>query len=94
MENTRDLFLELIPLKSAMQIHANPNLHKAVQIALTICVSIAQCERSFLALKQIKSNLRSTMGENDLSIEKELVCKLSLEHIVGKFSNKERRIVL
>ena len=95
MENTSDLFLELTPLKSAY-----PNLHKAVQIAMTICVSTAQCERSFSALKQIKSNLRSTMGEERLnnlailSIEKELVCKLSLEQVVDNFSCKERRIAL
>lgn len=40
---------------------AFPNLWNAVQIMLTIAVSIASCERSFSKLKLIFSYLRATM---------------------------------
>ena len=40
METLNDIFRELWPLKSAF-----PTLVKAIQIALTICVRTAECER-------------------------------------------------
>ena len=39
---------------------------KLMQIALTIVVNTASCERSFSSLKRIKSYLRSTMTEERL----------------------------
>ena len=97
MENVGDVFLELTPLRATF-----PILLKAIQIALTISVSTAQCERSFSALKWIKTYLRSTMTEQRLTdlailaIEKELTSELSLDAIVTEFaaSDKNRRIVL
>ena len=97
MENVGDVFLELTPLRAAF-----PNLLKAIQIALTISVSTAQCERSFSALKRIKTYLRSTMTEQRLTdlailaIEKELTSELSLDAIVTEFAatDKNRRIML
>ena len=83
MTNVSHVFLELTPLKAVF-----PTLLKTIQIALMICVSTAQCERSFSALKQIKTYLRSTMTEQwltdlaILSIEKELTNELSLNAIV------------
>lgn len=44
-----------------------PNLRVAIQIMLTIAVSIASCERSFSKLKLILSYLRATMGQDRLS---------------------------
>ena len=73
LECTSDAFLSLIPLKAAF-----PLLTKLLRIAMTIAVSTAHCERSFSALKRIKSYLRSTMGEDRLadlailSIEREI----------------------
>ena len=73
MDSTTDVFKELIPLKEAF-----PTLHRILQIALTICVSSASCERSFSALKRIKTYLRSTMQEERLvnlavlSVEREI----------------------
>ena len=49
METISDVLLELQPLQAAF-----PTLVKLLQIALTICVSSAQCERCFSALKRIK----------------------------------------
>ena len=85
---------ELSPLRTAF-----PVLVKSIQIALTIAVSTAHCERSFSALKRIKSYLRSTMTQQrliDLAIEKELSKNLSLDNVVDQFAShdKNRRITL
>ncbi len=88
---------ELSPLATAF-----PVLVKSIQIALTIAVSTAHCERSFSALKRIKSYLRSTMTQQRLvdlailSIEKELSKNLSLDNVVNQFASydKNRRIPL
>lgn len=97
MESVADVFKELSPLKEAF-----PTLLKLLQIALTICVSSASCERSFSALKRIKTYLRSTMHEERLvnlavlSVEREISQTLNLESVIDKFStlDKNRRIVL
>ena len=57
----RDILLELQPFKKAF-----PALVRLLQIAMTICVSSAQCERCFSALKHIKSYLQCTMTERRL----------------------------
>ncbi len=44
-----------------------PGIHSLIQIFLTVPVSSATAERSFSALRKIKSYLRSTMGEERLS---------------------------
>ena len=97
METINDVLKELFPLKTAF-----PNLVKLLQIVLTIVVSTAACERSFSALKRIKTYLRSTMSEqrlNDvavLSIEKRLAESLSFDEIIDRFAaiDKNRRILL
>ena len=97
MESITDVFKELSPLKEAF-----PTLLRLLQIALTICVSSAFCERSFSALKRIKTYLRSTMHEERLvnlavlSVEQEISQTLNLENVFDKFStqDKNRRIVL
>ena len=97
METISDVLLELQPLPEAF-----PTLVKLLQIALTICVSSAQCERCFSSLKRLKSYLRSTMTESrlvdlaSLSIEHSVSCQLSLEAVVYKFaaSDRNRKISL
>ena len=92
-----DVLRELSPLRAAF-----PLLVKLIQIALTIAVSTAHCERSFSALKRIKSYLRSTMTQQRLvdlailSIERELSQSLSLDNVVNQFASqdKNRRIIL
>ena len=81
---------------------AFPILKKLMQIALTIVVSIASCERLFSSHKQIKSYLRSTMTEQHLvdlatlSIEKDLAQDISRDKIIDEFNgfDKNRRIML
>ena len=44
-------------------LNSPSNIFHLLHIALTICVTTAQCERSFSSLKRIKTCLRSTMSE-------------------------------
>ena len=95
MEDITDVVTELVPLKEAF-----PYLLELLQISMTISVSTAKCERSFSALKRIKSYLRSTMSAkrlNDmaiLSIEHDLSQKLDLEAVVTEFAKSNKRIAL
>ena len=97
IENISDLLLELRSLRSAF-----PTLIRLLQIALTVVVTTAHCERSFSALKRIKTYLRSTMTEQRLvdlavlSIERDLSGLLSLDEIIDTFAgeDKNRRIAL
>uniref|UniRef100_A0A1X7TB94 DUF4371 domain-containing protein n=1 Tax=Amphimedon queenslandica TaxID=400682 RepID=A0A1X7TB94_AMPQE len=95
MEDVSDALLELIPLKVAF-----PNLIQLLQIALTISVSTAKCERTFSTLKRIKSYLRTTMSEERLnnmailSIEHDLGKAIDKKEIICQFSQANRRIYL
>ena len=89
MEGINDVLVELLPLRAAF-----PVLGKMIRIALTIVVSMAECERSFSTLKPTKTYLRSSMSEQRLtdlavlSIERELSQNLSLDKVVDEFSAK------
>ncbi|XP_013789878.1 uncharacterized protein LOC106473743 [Limulus polyphemus] len=67
-----------------------PNLHIAIQIMLTIAVSIASYERSFSKLKLILSYLRASMGQGRLcdlallSAERE---ETDFEHIIDQLAS-------
>ena len=94
MNSINDVLREVYPLKLAF-----PTLLKLLQIALTIAVSTAECERSFSALKRIKTFLRSTMPEQRLtdlallSIEKQKAQNISLDEVIAA-ADKNRKIVL
>lgn len=74
-----------------------PNLRIALQILLTIAVSIASCERSFSKLKLILSYLRASMGQDRLcdlallSVEKETFDKINFNDIIDKFAGMKAR---
>ena len=97
LETTMDVYRNLLPLQAAF-----PTLIKLYQIALTLAVSTAQCERTFSALKRIKSYLRTTMSEQRLadmsllSIEKDLSKEIDFEEVIKRFENgdKNRSIIL
>ncbi|XP_066952514.1 zinc finger MYM-type protein 1-like [Macrobrachium rosenbergii] len=63
------------------------NLRVALQILLTIAVSIASCERSFSKLKLILSHLRTSMGQERLSaltvlsVEQEIANKINFDDV-------------
>ena len=48
-------------------VESVPNIALSLRLFLTICVSVASCERSFSKLKLIKTYLRSTMSESRLT---------------------------
>ena len=91
MDSIADAYSELSSFRTAF-----PLLIKVLQIALTTAVTTAHCERSFSALKRIKSYLRSTMTEqclvdlSVLSIEQELSKKISLDEVIDQFARKDR----
>src|SRR6218665_2749244 len=63
-------------------------LSLSLQLFLTICMSVASCERSFSKLKLIKNYLRSAMGQSRLSnlailsIESELAKSIDFDEVV------------
>ena len=86
-----DVLAAVVPLKTAF-----PNLVKLLQFSLTVVVSTAECERSFSALKRIKSYLRSTMSTQHLSnlivlcVERKLSESISLDEIIDLFAAKDK----
>ena len=85
------MFKALFQLKEAF-----PELMKLVRIAMTIAVNTAHCERSFSALKRIKTYLRSTMCEQQLtdlailSIERDISSVLSLDEAIDRFAGMDQ----
>lgn len=72
-----------------------------IQYFLTICVSVASCERSFSKLKLIKNYLRSTMNQERLanlsilSIERKVSNEIDFNDVIENFSKiKARKHVL
>ena len=70
---------------------------KLIQITLTIAVSTSHYERSFSALKRIKTTMTQDrlVDLAILSLEKE-ISNFSLDNVIDQFSSydKNRRIVL
>jgi len=77
-----------------------PNVYKMLQVALTIPMSSATCERSFLSVRRLKNWLRGSMEQQrftDLSIlnEREVVNKITSSEILENYSNNcNRKIIL
>ena len=75
------------------------NLRIAIQIILTIAISIASCEKSFSKLKLILSYLRASMGQGRLcdlallSVEREETEKTDFDRIIDQFASVKARKV-
>lgn len=78
-------------------ITAFPNIYTAIHIFLTIPVSNASGERSFSILKLVKTYLRNSLGNNNLtslallSIEEELLQKINTDSIINEFLDSKAR---
>ena len=88
-------FLEFIAKWSFFE--TLPNLTVIFRLFLTICVSVASCERNFSKLKLIKMSLRSTMSDERLSnmsilsIEKERVKNINFTTVINNFAEAKCR---
>lgn len=75
-----------------------PNLFKIMQVAVTLPVSSATCERSFSAMRRINTYLRANMNQDRftnlaiLNIEKDIL--VNNEVVLNTFAQTERRIKL
>lgn len=97
---------EKSPLKFLNKIHEigltpiYPNLTTALQIFLTLPVTVASAESSFSKLKIIKNYLRTTMGQERLSnlatisIESELLDCIPQESVIQKFAAAKARQII
>ncbi|XP_060857399.1 uncharacterized protein LOC132934981 [Metopolophium dirhodum] len=87
-------------IKGKINKEAFPNLYKLLQIAITIPISSATCERSFSSMRRIKNWLRTSMLQqrfSDLSIlniERDLSNKIQTETVLDRYNTKTRKIVL
>jgi len=86
---------ELESLHRCLQKHF---IGLACKLLLTLPVSQVTCERSFSALKRIKSRLRSTMTQENLeafmlmSVEQGILVKLDSKDIIDSIAaNSEHR---
>ena len=85
-------------LKPFRQLFAN--IYVLLEIFGVLPVSVATAERSFSAMKQIKTFLRNRTGDERLSslallsIHKDVTSTLDPEKIVDEFAKKKRRIKL
>jgi len=75
--NKNDFKLE--DLKKYVSKQVYPNLYKLLQVAITLPISSSTCERSFSAMRRLKTWLRTSMLQNRfntiaiLNIEKHIV---------------------
>ena len=75
-------------------------VHKAVKIGATLPVTSASSERSFSALRRIKTYLRTTMSDQRtsdlgvLAINREELSKLAVADVIKRFATKNQRIPL
>ncbi|XP_022160654.1 52 kDa repressor of the inhibitor of the protein kinase-like [Myzus persicae] len=87
-----------LTIKEKLSKDTFPNLFKMIQVAITLPVSSATCERSFSAMRRINNYLRSTMSQERfsklaiLNIERDII--VDTEIILNTFANKNRKIRL
>jgi hypothetical protein len=74
-----------------------PNLRVAMQMMLTIAISIASCERSFSKLKLILTYLRASMGQGRLadlallSVERKVTEQTNFDDLIDMFARAKAR---
>jgi hypothetical protein len=82
---------------SAEMRRDTPNLYQLVKLFLVMAVTTAINERSFSALKRLKTYMRSTMSEENLQLNailhmyREMVDDLDREEISDEFIRQNER---
>lgn len=85
-------------IQKALTLNVFPSLFKLFQVALSLPISSATCERSFSAMRKIKTWLRTSMlqdrfnNSSILYIENDL--NIDVEKIIDIFGSKNRYIAL
>ena len=101
-KNVKTLYLPLILKKFSEGDLANlyPNLFRVIQIAATLPVTIASCERCHGKVKLTNNYMRATMDEDHLesslriSSERDLSADIDLVELVNQFAVKPRKLRL
>lgn len=84
-------------MKSIINEATFPNLYKLLGVAYTLPISSATCERSFSAMRRVKTWLRSTMIQERFSnlsiihIERDISNNINSEDILNDFSSANNR---
>lgn len=77
-----------------------PNLYKLLNLALSIPISSASCERSFSTMRRISTYIRSTMNQDRFSslaiinIERDVSNNINAEDILEIYCKENRRLML
>lgn len=85
-------------IKKHLNKEVFPNLFKIMQVAITLPVSSATCERSFSTMRRINTYVRANMTQGRftnlaiLNIEKDI--KVDNELVLNTFAKSSRRIQL
>lgn len=92
--------LTLEDFKNTIKQEVFPNLYKMLQVAFTLPVSSATCERSFSAMRRIKTWVRTSMLQDRftnlsiLHIERDLTKSVDSECILNEFAKSSRMMLL
>ena len=85
----------LIAVLNATNVDLYPSIHRILTILLTMPVSSATSERSFSAMRRIKSYLRSTMGDERLSnlslMHVHRQTPVEIDKVLSEFINRKNR---
>lgn len=85
-------------LKYSLKVYLFPSLYKLLQVAMSLPIASATCERSFSAMRKIKIWLRTCMlqdrfnNSSILYIEKDI--QIDIENVMDAFASKNRYIIL
>ena len=85
----------LIAVLNATNVDLYPSIHRILTILLTMPVTSATSERSFSAMRRIKTYLRSTMGDERLSslslMHVHRQTPVEIDKVLSEFINRKNR---
>ena len=79
------------------ELQQYPNLLLIMQLAMTLPVSSATCERPFSAMRRVKNYMRSTMLQDrfsalaSLHIESDMARKIDIKQLIDEFAQSSAR---
>ncbi|XP_025194326.1 uncharacterized protein LOC112593952 [Melanaphis sacchari] len=91
---------QISSFQKCITVETFPNLYKLLNLALSIPISSASCERSFSTMRRISTYIRSTMNNDRFSslaiinIERDVSNNINAEDILEIYSKENRRLML